>query len=429
MSLPKTYSTGGRARGLPIDGTLDYSALASDDPVGQFPPLPVRTRLDRLSWCWELFNGDFADLAEYTGGNQANQSRPVFIEYGQSRFTVQTNPFRIVPTTIADILMMSPPEYTDPILNNNLNMALYDIIVSQGIYGAAVVMSTEDTTDPLHVIEPQWWVPSETGWWYIDPEVNDEGNYTTCLVHSWVSGYMTVARHYFGGTFWSDIGNELEVIDSYAMPDNPLRVIPRLPRRRGYHGYRWGTSILEDIASPVAEINRRYSDASYVLSRQSRPTMTYRIADADREDISPDTDATTPFDEAVDELAGSLSEYDEHDHLVLPDAVQGVEAVTWDGLPDTAVGLVEHMQQAIETASSIPGLFSGLMLEGASSGIALKRLMLRLYAATLQTQKATSAAVDELLQMSGIEPAEWPNALEIVEDATDDPEDDEGMTQ
>ena len=120
MSLPKTYSTGGRARGLPIDGTLDYAAVALDDPEGQFPPLPVRSRLDRLSWCWELFCGDFGDLAEYTGGNQANQTKPVFVEYGQSRFTVQTNPFRIVPTTIADLLLMDPPDKGDPTLTASM---------------------------------------------------------------------------------------------------------------------------------------------------------------------------------------------------------------------------------------------------------------------------------------------------------------------
>ena len=429
MSLPKTYSTGGRARGLPIDGTLDYAAVAPDDPEGQFPPLPVRSRLDRLSWCWELFCGDFGDLAEYTGGNQANQTKPVFVEYGQSRFTVQTNPFRIVPTTIADLLLMDPPDYGDPTLTANMCAALYDILVAQAVYGAAVVMATDDPSDPLLVLEPQWWVPSETGWWYVTPVADMDGNYLTCDVTAWTSGFMTVTRHSFGGTFWSDIGGVLETLMVEEMPANPLRVIPRLPRRAGYAPYRWGTSILEDIASPVAEINRRYSDASYVLGRQTRPTMTYRIADSDREDIAPDADASTPFDEATDELATALSAYDQHDHLVMPDAVQGMEAVTWDGQADTAVAMVQQMQEAIESASAIPGLFTGLMVEGASSGVALKRLMLRLYASTLQTFKATDAAVNELLAMTTVTPVVWPNPLEAMEDTAADPDDDEGMLQ
>ena len=436
MSLPKTYSTGGQSRGLPVDGTLDYSGLAPDDPVGQFPPLPVRSRMDRLSWMWELFNGDFSDLAQRTHlqGNQVNQTRPTFSDGpATNRFDVQTNPFRIVPTTVADLLLMEPPDYGDPILNLNMTAALYDILVSQGVHGAAVVMSVADTSDPLMVLEPQWWVPSETGWWYVDPLVDIDGNYTQVQVTAWTLGYMTVTRHSFGGTYWSDIGPVLDEVSSEAMPENPLRVVPRLPRRAGYAGYRWGTSVLEDIASPVAEINRRFSDASYVLGRQTRPTMTYRIADADRADIAPDAvgedGGTVPFADAVDELAEALSAYDDHDHLLLPDAVQGVDAVTWDGQSDTAVLMVQQMQEAIESAASIPGLFSGLMVEGASSGVALKRLMLRLYAATLQTQMATEASVNELLVMSGVTPVEWPNALETMEDTADEPDDDEAMVQ
>ena len=127
MSLPKTYSTGGFARGLPVDGTIDYSALAGHDPVGQFPPLPVRTRMDRLSWFWELFSGDFQDLAIRTGTAQVSQSRPTFVEYGKSQFGVQLNPFRVVPTTIAELLLAEPPEYGDPRLTMNINLSLIHI--------------------------------------------------------------------------------------------------------------------------------------------------------------------------------------------------------------------------------------------------------------------------------------------------------------
>ena len=61
------------------------------------------------------------------------------------------------------------------------------------------------------------------------------------------------------------------------------------------------------------------------------------------------------------------------------------------------------------------------------SGVALKRIMLRLYANTLQTQSATEVAVNELMAMSGLPPIEWMNALNAMEEESNDQEDEEGM--
>ena len=429
MSLPKTYSTGGRARGLPIDGTIDYSGVASHNPVGEFPPIPVRTRLDRLSWLWELFNGDFSDLAPFTGGNQANQQKPTFIQYGQSRFTTQTNPFRIVPTTVAELLLMVPPEFDDARQSVNMYQALYKIIADQSIYGASVVLATGEPQEPLEVLEPYYWVPTYEGWWYITPLVDPEGNYTEVEVRVFTNETNTLEHyiHVFGGTYNTFIGDVIEVGETVSYPNNPLRVIPRLPCKVGMGDYKWGTSAFEDMASQVAEMNKRYSDISYALDRQAKPTMTYRIADADREDIAPEVTATGSFEDGVDELAKELSHYDDHNHLALPNAIQGMDAITWDARVDESLIYVAELKASIEAAVSIPGLFTGLAMEGALSGIALKRLMLRLYANTLQTQSATEVSVNELLALSGVPPLEWMNALNAMEEESNDVEDEEGM--
>ena len=89
--------------------------------------------------------------------------------------------------------------------------------------------------------------------------------------------------------------------------------------------------------------------------------------------------------------------------------------------------MIAAMYSAIEVAASIPGLFDGLQNDGAASGVALKRMMLRLYANSLQTQKATEIAVNEVLAMSGVPPMQWQNALAVVEEASNDPEDEEGI--
>ena len=429
MSLAKRGNTAGASRGLPIDGSIDYTAVASDDPVGQYPPLPIQTRLDRMYWLWELFTGDFSDLAPRESTQDiTNQTRPTFLQYGRSRFTVQTNPFRIVPTTIAELLLMEPPEFANPRQTNNIVSALYDILVAQGVYGAAVVLATQNPDDPLEVVEPMWWVPTVSGWYIAEPMVDLDGNYSEIRVRQWVedTGVVTSTVHQFGSTFWSAIGDIVDEEETIYAPEDPIRVIPRMPRHRGQR-YRWGTSVLEDIASPVAELNQRLSDVSYALGRQARPPMTYRIADADRDEIAPDTSDTTPFDEAVDDLDAALKEYDQHEHWVLPDAIQNMEAVTWQTATSESIDMIAAMYSAIEVAASIPGLFDGLQNDGAASGVALKRMMLRLYANSLQTQKATEIAVNEVLAMSGVPPMQWQNALSVVEEASSDPEDEEGM--
>ena len=429
MSLAKRGNTAGASRGLPIDGSIDYTAVASDDPVGQYPPLPIQTRLDRMYWLWELFTGDFTDLAPRESTQDiTNQTRPTFLEYGQSRFTVQTNPFRIVPTTIAELLLMEPPEFANPKQTNNIVSALYDILVSQGVYGAAVVLATQDPDDPIEVVEPMWFVPTVSGWYVAEPMVDLSGNYSQIRIRQYFndSGTITSTVHQFGSTFWSAIGSVEETEPTIYVSEDPLRVIPRLPRHRGTR-YRWGTSVLEDIASPIAELNQRLSDVSYALGRQARPPMTYRIADADREEIAPEATDTTPFDEATDELDMALKEYDQHEHWVLPDAIQAMEAVTWNADASSSFDMMASLYSAIEVAASIPGLFDGLQNDGAASGVALKRMMLRLYANSLQTQKATEIAVNEVLAMSGVPPMQWQNALSVVEEASNDPEDEEGM--
>ena len=93
--------------------------------------------------------------------------------------------------------------------------------------------------------------------------------------------------------------------------------------------------------------------------------------------------------------------------------------MTWDARVGESIAFVEHLQGVIEATASIPGLFKGLTEGGVASGVALKRLMLRLYAASLHTQKSTEVSVNELLALSGVAPLDWPNALDAMEDATE----------
>ena len=126
MSLPRTYSLNARPVGLPIDGNIDYATPGPDDPQGRWPPLSVSARIERLSWFTDSYLGDFTHLTDDYVDTQ-NQTRPVFRRDNGSPYTVQFNPFRLVPSAIADILMMTPPEFDDPLLSTNVGGTLYKI--------------------------------------------------------------------------------------------------------------------------------------------------------------------------------------------------------------------------------------------------------------------------------------------------------------
>lgn len=434
MSLPKTYSTGGRGRGLPVDGTIDYSAVADPDPRDTYPPVPIWTRMDRLAWLWELFNGDFDDLVPYEEvdrDNQTNPTRALADRATRTKYTVQVNPFRVVATTAAEFLLMEPPEFSDPRQAVNVHQSLYDIIAHQVIYGASVVMATGEPTDPLDVLEPAWWVPTTSGWWHGIPLVDNSGNYTEIYIQQYYKDLneVTHGKYVFGGTYYSNVGDLIEEYESTEAPEDPVRVIPRLPRRRGFE-YRWGTSMFEDIASVAAETNKIYSDISYALGQQATPNATARIADGDRDTISPGVGDTTPFDDSIDELGAELNKYSRHRLWAIPNSIQALDPFTWDPRIGESLIMIQNMNEAIETACSMPGMFSGFMMEGMNadlSGRALKRIMTRFYASTRHTQAITEVSVNELFELSGLPPMDWPNALEVMEEGASMEGDDEGV--
>ena len=83
---------------------------------------------------------------------------------------------------------------------------------------------------------------------------------------------------------------------------------------------------------------------------------------------------------------------------------------------------IEHLQNVIGAHAAIPGLFSGLTEGGVASGVALNRLLLRLYAASLHMQTSTEVAVNELLQLVNVPELDWPNALVAMNQVTETPE-------
>ena len=130
--------------------------------------------------------------------------------------------------------------------------------------------------------------------------------------------------------------------------------------------------------------------------------MAFRVADADRqdEDIPPDYDTTA---EAISDLDKELGDaFSNSKKWLIPNRVQEATPLTWDGGVTSAMAFIDHLQNVIETVTSIPGLFKGLTEGGVASGVALSRLYLRLRASAMHTKNATEVAVNELLALSNV---------------------------
>lgn len=421
MSTPKTSSNRYKAVGLPLDKAIDYNATGPIEPTGEWPPRAIRGRMRRLAWFCDLFQGDFSQLHNYIAyDNQTGTD--------VNRFTVQSNIFRLVATTFADILMMSPPEYENPRLGVNIMDSLYQILTHQYVYGAAVVLVGEDPLNPLEVLEPSLWVPTDEGWWYLDPIANEEGDYFSVNItqYSEFTGQITNQAYNFHGFtngHSGTIGDPVGEPSVTRLEQDPLRVIKRKPLQ---FGGAWGTSVIEDLVSPVAQINRRYTDIDIFLNSQTRPTIITRTADPDRtqipQDGTVDPESPVPAAEALDPLDAAWKVGNVYEQWAVPDRVQSYETVTWDGRVDEALMFIEHLQNVIEAHAAIPGLFSGLTEGGVASGVALNRLLLRLYAASLHMQTSTEVAVNELLQLVNVPELDWPNALVAMNQVTETPE-------
>jgi len=376
----------------PIDwsGRIDVEAALDK---GIWPPQAMTARRNRLVLYQDLFDGEWAQVSE-------------------DDLRVQVNYFRRIPVGLADILSMSPPQTGDLELDEAISEAAYDGVISMLRSGAALFWTNPETGDP-EVLDPRYWFPGVEGWVYAVPLLSPGTGLTDRLDVRYQTGEVFTQTVYaFAG---QNIGRVIET-QSFRMPDT-LALVRNRPVTSG-----WGGSVADQLASAVVEVSDRYSKIGAVLDKFVKPLLTFRVASSELPDLAPDItdeDSWVEVQEKVDKVFSGIAD---QDVIELQDEVQDVTALTWDPRLETALDQIQALQQDIETLASMPGLHTGFS-EAGMSGIAIKRILIPLYAHSRSLQIRLVQGLNKSLAAAGVNAVvDWPHPFDVLEEAGEQPE-------
>jgi len=380
-----------------IDWSLESDISLLDGEGGvTWPPAALYSRYRRLDDYHNLFHGDFTSIMN-TDDN----------------LTVTSNYFARVCTGLADILTFSEPKTGRPEIDRWLGEAAYDAIVDMLRYGACILYTSDDLSILEHggedesptvidIMDPRNYTPLRGGWAYTVPYTDTVTSENRMTVYVWHESIQTLLE--YDAPYGSLSGATL--MSQTPQEESGVHIVARSPRVAS-----WGTSIIDIMAPMVLEMSRRYSSNSKILKYHANPLITYRINDADLIELDPDLDLDSSFEEKSEAVSQTLKEFATMDSAALPNAIQGMEYVTWDGSLKESYMQIEFMRAEIETLTSTIGLFR-LESVGAASGTSLKTLLLQLFVSSQSLQNTIRKGLERSLG-EGIS-IEWPHAFDVL---------------
>jgi len=337
---------------------------------GEWPPPSLRERIEHLSLLRVVYDGDTDDVPAVRWVQRACVEMAEFMTVG-----VQDDMADLVGSVIVDMMR----------------------------YGGAVILGLEDD---VSVLDPRWLAPrTGGGWFYVSPQLDSDGDLTLAEVWTISDGSAEVSLRSFDRTRVGDVveeGGSVPAVFSEAL---------RLPSV----GF-WGTSVTWAAADWQAASAGRWQGLNKALDKHEQPALTYRIADTDADAIfsEDDEDFETPYADLdttgrIERAAAELQKWHDSGQFRVPDAVHDMQYVTYDPHTDVSLLAIEQLRSEFESAAGVPGLLTGLQ-EAGMSGIALKRLLAPLYAATLSLRRQALPAIE---QVAG--PFEWLDSFDVLE--------------
>lgn len=334
-----------------------------------FPPMRFNARNQRLQALQRLWLGDFSDIIEVPDDF-------ISINYCQS-----------YSTRLANLLLMVQPE-PEGVVDSDI---LYDALIDLTRYGGCILARADDAVMSL---DPMTWYPIEDGshafvTHYVSAGA-DNSIPDRVMVRIYDKNGRVEDTHYvWSGDYLEQKGHFGNVLESkVASSDGQIIVLPKAPRQG-----IWGLAKYLELASPTAEIANRMSRNSRVLDLNGRPVPVFKQgdADADREFGVTETDDT---DQTLNKIEQGQVDILNREVIRLPDGVLDFkfESPNVSGV-SVSLDVIERAQHMISQLTGMP------MLTGEytpPSGVALKRLMLNLYAESSAMQNSIVEALAEL---------------------------------
>ena len=399
---------------VPYGGILDIERVKSG---ASYPFDAFRARNQRLDTLTRLYEGD---MSEFIGSDED--------------LRVPVNLFRRVATLTSDLLMIAPPEiegvdFGDEFLNT-FHEAVSDVTINSIIYGMGYFLVEVAAGEvSIESIAPSSVFRTNTGWAISDFVVTSSSldgtpNQIEMLDIHEEGSAETSTRVFTGDAQNGVIGMEVE-------SDTPTSLAAVIPVPRPPFDGTWGLSLYPDILPLVLELSRRYSGNSVVLSAHEHPKLVTWI---DTQELETRGELFDPTASTLEEklAAGKMDLASElrDDVLAVTATNQRVEYLTWDANLEASAAQIDRIKGEINAMTGIPSILEGE--QNIPSGVALRRMLIPLYAATRSLQSSLTLraqlAVQSLQVLMGQSPSAtvlWMHPLEILDEPLNEPQEQE----
>ena len=371
---------------------------------GNYPFEGFRTRNENYAVYSALMRGDYTHFLDLN-----------------EKLTVVVNYFSRLSAALVDMLFITPPSVGE---NNELNVSMLDSM--QGLtsdltsHGNGVV--TFDGTE-LESIDPgrAFVTGEDEDYFSIITIVQDE--YLERQIVPMVgteadADVLFTERYKYTGSYGSGTISSVMEEDVDEDEDEITAIeIQRVPIVNGI-----GTSMYDDLIPLVVELSRRYSKNSKTLDAHADPLLIAYMSDTEYQSLGREFDPTAQT--AKEQMAAAdkaLKAFRRRDIAQVGDPNVKMEYLTWDAGMESSFKQIDQMVQEIGVMTGLAQLLK--VNDSGMSGVALRRLMLPLFAATLALQREMIRKVSELVGQTVV----WPHPFEELENQ--DTSLDEGETE
>ena len=376
-------------------------------------PPSVKQRVKELDDFQRLVRGDFTPLG-----------------LREKNIQVRVNYFNLAVRVIHDLLMAFPPEagiseeYIDMV-----NTALSDIIKYELSMGTGLFHVHEEG---ISGYDPRLWFPYPNGMgdaiYAVETLVEPDGRTSTKEAVTLHKLGLEEARI----EMWLASGGKLEeliaVEELGALDERAIIPVPR-PSSGVVSNSEWGRSLFEIIIPLVAELCRRQSGISSILTDHINPSVVVMR----NKESAPTFRAQDNIEAAEDKLVieqTNLKSLRDSPLFVLEGDYDDMKYLVWDGQLESAERQVQDMKDSIHESLSLPQALLNVLRDGSStaSGTALKKMFASTYTMLETLQHSIIPKLVIALDRAGIShtDVEWLNPLDVldtvnVEQTTEDP--------
>ena len=334
-------------------------------------PLGAKARRDRL-WAYEkLYRGDYSPL-----GMDA------------SEHMVSGSEFARVADTFTRLLMAYPPSFeglADEFDVDELLTALNHVVLDIVRYGTGLLYSFPSAGEGLPGgvlrLDPLWWFPSAPragAYVMVDPVLPEDGSTPTSAsvgIQTFTPlpvGDGTIEERLFGTSPDTYTFSALRASDgempqtTIAHEDYPVQTCALPPVVDG-----WGMSTFEGMVRLVAELSRRMSTTSAILTRHASPHL-QAVRDDRAGEYVHVRDAEGRAEMEI--TTAMLDEQTRQSVILPPNGITRMEYLTWDGNLEGSFRQRESILDEIAAVTALPTALYGIIRGGqVPSGASLRR--------------------------------------------------------